>query len=159
MERRLHTRHRARTTVYVVMSGRKSRICKAKNLSANGVFVETENLGLRKGQQVQLAFGVQSVEYQRGLPGSAHSGHDDQFVMRKIEVEVLEIVLPRAADADDIRAGRIEGWHSSKFTGCVKPALGRGEIPGKAARQRPANCSIMRPVPPRVTCATIAVRR
>jgi hypothetical protein len=58
MERRLHTRHRARTTVYVVMSGRKSRICKAKNLSANGVFVETENLGLRKGQQVQLAFAI-----------------------------------------------------------------------------------------------------
>jgi hypothetical protein len=50
MERRLHTRHRARTTVYVVMSG--------KNLSANGVFVETENLGLRKGQQVQLAFAI-----------------------------------------------------------------------------------------------------
>jgi hypothetical protein len=43
LERRLHTRHRARTTVYVVMSGKKSRICKAKNLSANGVFVETEN--------------------------------------------------------------------------------------------------------------------
>jgi hypothetical protein len=58
MERRLHTRHRARTTVYVVMSGRKSRICKAKNLSANGVFVETENLGLRKGQQVHLAFAI-----------------------------------------------------------------------------------------------------
>ena len=58
MERRLHTRHRARTTVYVVLSGRKSRICKAKNLSANGVFVETENLGLRKGQQVQLAFAI-----------------------------------------------------------------------------------------------------
>ncbi len=58
MERRLNTRHRARTTVYVVMSGRKSRICKAKNLSANGVFVETENLGLRKGQQVHLAFAI-----------------------------------------------------------------------------------------------------
>jgi len=48
MERRLHTRHRARTTVYVVMSGRKSRICKAKNLSANGVFVETETSGFAK---------------------------------------------------------------------------------------------------------------
>ena len=58
MERRLHTRHRARTTVYVVMSGRKSRICKAKNLSANGVFVETENLGLRKGQNVELVFAI-----------------------------------------------------------------------------------------------------
>ena len=58
MERRLHTRHRARTTVYVVLPGRKSRICKAKNLSANGVFVETESLGLRKGQQVNLAFAI-----------------------------------------------------------------------------------------------------
>ncbi len=38
MERRLHTRHRARTTVYVIMSGRKSR--------------------MRKGQQVQLAFAI-----------------------------------------------------------------------------------------------------
>ena len=58
MERRLHTRHRARTTVYVVMSGRKSRICRAKNLSANGVFVETENLGLQKGSVVELAFAI-----------------------------------------------------------------------------------------------------
>ena len=58
MERRLHTRHRARTTVYVVLPGRKSRICRARNLSANGVFVETESLGLNKGQQVQLAFAI-----------------------------------------------------------------------------------------------------
>ena len=56
MERRLHTRHRARTTVYVVMSGRKSRICKAKNLSANGVFVETENLG--SAQRTTSAAGL-----------------------------------------------------------------------------------------------------
>ena len=41
VERRLHTRHRARTTVY-----------------ATGVFVETTNLGLRKGQQVELAFAI-----------------------------------------------------------------------------------------------------
>jgi hypothetical protein len=27
-------------------------------LSANGVFVETSNLGLRKGQQVELAFAI-----------------------------------------------------------------------------------------------------
>ncbi len=58
MERRLHTRHRARTTVYVVMPGRKGRICRAQNLSASGVFVETRNLGLRKGQHVELAFAI-----------------------------------------------------------------------------------------------------
>jgi hypothetical protein len=58
MERRLHTRHRARTTVYVQLPGRRGRVCRARNLSANGVFVETENLGLRKGSVVELAFAI-----------------------------------------------------------------------------------------------------
>jgi hypothetical protein len=58
MERRLHTRHRARTTVYINYPGRQGKLCKAKNLSANGVFIETSNLGLRKGQQVELAFAI-----------------------------------------------------------------------------------------------------
>ena len=56
MERRLHTRHRARTTVYVQMPGKRGKLCRARNLSANGVFVETENLGLQKGSVVELAF-------------------------------------------------------------------------------------------------------
>ena len=58
MERRLHTRHRAKTTVYITFPGKRGRICKARNLSANGVFIETENLGLRKGQTVELAFAI-----------------------------------------------------------------------------------------------------
>jgi len=49
MERRLHTRHRARTAVYVSVPGRPGKLCRARNLSANGVFIETENLGLKKG--------------------------------------------------------------------------------------------------------------
>ena len=72
-----------------------------------------------------LALGVQRVEYQRGLAGAAHSGHDDQLVERKIEVEAFEIVLAGAADADGIRARRVEGWHSCKFTGCVKFSVPR----------------------------------
>jgi hypothetical protein len=58
VERRLHTRHGAKTTVYIVTPGRRGRLCKARNLSANGVFIETENLGLRKGQHVELAFAI-----------------------------------------------------------------------------------------------------
>lgn len=57
MERRLHTRHRARTTVYISLGGRKC-LCRAVNLSATGVFIETSNLGLRKGQHVDLAFAI-----------------------------------------------------------------------------------------------------
>ncbi len=58
MERRLHTRHRARTTVYINIPGGRRKLCRAVNLSATGVFIETTNLGLRKGQQVELAFAI-----------------------------------------------------------------------------------------------------
>jgi hypothetical protein len=58
VERRLHTRHRARTTVYLTVPGGKRKLCKAVNLSATGVFIQTSNLGLRKGQHVELAFAI-----------------------------------------------------------------------------------------------------
>ncbi len=58
MERRLHTRHRARTVVYISSPGGRGKLCRARNLSANGVFIETSNLGLRKGSTVQLAFAI-----------------------------------------------------------------------------------------------------
>ena len=58
MERRLHTRHRARTSVYLVLPGRRGKLCRARNLSANGVFIETRNLGLSKGTLVELAFAI-----------------------------------------------------------------------------------------------------
>nr|MBO2490133.1 PilZ domain-containing protein [Gammaproteobacteria bacterium] len=59
MERRLHTRHRARTAVYVSIPGRRGgKLCRARNLSVNGVFIETQDLGLKKGTTVQLAFAI-----------------------------------------------------------------------------------------------------
>jgi hypothetical protein len=58
VERRLTTRHRARTTVYVLLPGPRRRLCRASNLSASGVFVETGDLGLRRGQTVELAFAI-----------------------------------------------------------------------------------------------------
>lgn len=58
MERRLHTRHRARTIVYITVPGGRRKLCKAVNLSATGVFIETSNLGLHKGQQVVLSFAI-----------------------------------------------------------------------------------------------------
>jgi hypothetical protein len=58
MERRQHSRHNAHTTVYIQIPGSGGRVCRARNLSANGAFVETENLGLRKGSLVEIAFAV-----------------------------------------------------------------------------------------------------
>src|SRR5439155_1441904 len=51
-------RHRARTIVYITAPGGRRKLCKAVNLSATGVFIETTNLGLRKGQQVVLSFAI-----------------------------------------------------------------------------------------------------
>jgi hypothetical protein len=58
MERRLNTRHRARTSVYVFLPGQRAKLCRARNLSSTGVFIETRNLGLRKGATVHLAFAI-----------------------------------------------------------------------------------------------------
>lgn len=58
IERRLHTRHRARTCVFITVPGGRKKLCRAINLSATGVFIETANLGLRKGQQVELSFAI-----------------------------------------------------------------------------------------------------
>ena len=58
VERRLHTRHRARTTVYITVPGGRKKLCRAVNLSATGVFIHTTNLGLRTGQHVELSFAI-----------------------------------------------------------------------------------------------------
>jgi hypothetical protein len=58
MERRQHSRHSAHTTCYIQIPGSGGRVCRARNLSANGAFVATENLGLRKGTLVEIAFAV-----------------------------------------------------------------------------------------------------
>ncbi len=58
LERRLHTRHRARTTVYITLPGTGRRLCRAVNLSATAVCIQYSNLGLRKGQNVELVFAI-----------------------------------------------------------------------------------------------------
>ena len=44
--------------MYVLLPGHRRRLCRARNLSATGVFVETSDMGLRKGQTVELAFAI-----------------------------------------------------------------------------------------------------
>jgi hypothetical protein len=42
----------------VLVPGHSRRLCRARNLSATGVFVETGEMALRKGQSVELAFAI-----------------------------------------------------------------------------------------------------
>ena len=58
MERRLLERNRVSTTVYLSVSGGSLHRCKARNLSAMGVFLEIKSLGLPAGTVVNLVFAV-----------------------------------------------------------------------------------------------------
>ena len=56
-----------------------------------------------------LALGVNRVERERRLAAAAQAGDDHQLVARDVQREVFEIVLTRAADADEFLA------HDSEF--------------------------------------------
>ncbi len=58
MERRLLERNRVSTTVYLSVPGGKVRRCRARDLSATGVFLELESLGIPAGSVVDLVFAV-----------------------------------------------------------------------------------------------------
>jgi hypothetical protein len=58
MERRLLERNKVSTTVYLALPGARPVRCRARNLSAMGVFLEIKALGLPAGTVVNLVFAV-----------------------------------------------------------------------------------------------------
>lgn len=58
MERRLLERNKVGTTVYLAVPGGHLHRCRARNLSAMGVFLEIKSLGLPAGTVVNLVFAV-----------------------------------------------------------------------------------------------------
>jgi len=58
MERRLLERSKVSTTVYLASPGSRLKRCRARNLSAMGVFLQIRSLGLPAGTVVSLVFAV-----------------------------------------------------------------------------------------------------
>ena len=64
MERRLLERNKVATTVYLSVPGGRFHRCRAKNLSAMGVFLEIKSLGLPAGTvPAGLKLGDATVRY------------------------------------------------------------------------------------------------
>ena len=63
---------------------------------------ELPGVGAEAFDVAPLAFGVDRVHGQRALARSARAAADGQLVAGNIDVDALEIVLPRAADLDAI---------------------------------------------------------
>lgn len=75
MERRMHTRHRANTRVYIRTAGKPVRMCKAVNLSAGGVAVATEDMALVKGSECELTFAIDLGQVVKVHRRQAHVTH------------------------------------------------------------------------------------
>jgi hypothetical protein len=66
MERRLLERNKVATTVYLSVPGGKYHRCRAKNLSAMGVFLEIKSLGLPAGTVVNFPSTARWTTGRRG---------------------------------------------------------------------------------------------
>ncbi len=80
---------------------------------------ELARIGRQALDIAALAFGIDRVEGERRLAGAGQAGDHDQAVARQVEVDVLEIVLARAADRDHtgIAAGSVHAILHSVFLG------------------------------------------
>ena len=63
-------------------------------------FEELARIGRERLDVAALALGINGVEGERGLARAREAGEHDQLVARDGEIDVLEIVLARAADDD-----------------------------------------------------------
>ena len=61
---------------------------------------ELPGVGRQRLDVAALALGVDRVERERGLAGAGQAREDDQLVARQAQVEVAQVVRPRAADID-----------------------------------------------------------
>ena len=53
-----------------------------------------------------LPFGVNGLESETRLSAAARAGDDRQFAKRKIDIDVFEIILARAANLNEVSRGR-----------------------------------------------------
>ncbi len=83
------------------------------------LFDEPPRVGRDGFEIASLGFGVQRAERERRFAGARHAGEHDERVARNIDVDVFQIVLARATDADEAghRVGRAVGRRSGAVTG------------------------------------------
>jgi hypothetical protein len=63
---------------------------------------ELARVGRKRLDVAPLALGIQRVEHEGRLAAARHARHDDEFAGGKREIQVLEIVLARAANNDGL---------------------------------------------------------
>ena len=71
---------------------------------------ELARVGTERFDVSPLAFRIERVEDERTFPGAGESGDDREFADGKVDVDVLEIILRCAADANAFGSFRGVLW-------------------------------------------------
>ena len=75
---------------------------------------ELARVGAQGLDVAALALGVDGVERERGLAGAGKPSDDDELVARKLDVDVLEVVLASAFDDDLVHARPLRAVHAQR---------------------------------------------
>jgi len=98
---------------------------------------ELPGVGRERLDVAPLTLGVERVEHERRLPAPGHTRHDGQRVVRKVDVDSTQVVLPHAAQAYRVRigGGPLLRWLSGHGRGVgergpsARPHRGRSKEP------------------------------
>jgi hypothetical protein len=96
-----------------------------------------------------LPFGVERVEGERALARAGQPGDDDQPMARQVEIDVLEVVRARTADADvfhDVRIRACSHFGRNRERGVGGPI--RAPEAAQTGRPREEGNAQWRPKPP-----------
>ena len=109
---------------------------------------ELAGVGRKAFDVLPLAFGIEGVEGQRTLARSARPGDDNEAVAGNVEVDVLQVMHPRPADADRLGRGRLDFRRHPMHVRYVGAQLGHhrlsilpriaGEVKQSAASAEPS---------------------
>ena len=88
---------------------------------------ELPGVGGERLDVAALALGVDRVEGERGFARARQPGHHDQAVARQVDVDVLEIVLARPADGDEL--SRVLAHGAGSFLRHATSVRGGGAAP------------------------------
>ena len=108
---------------------------------------ETPSVRRDRFQIAALGLGIEGGERQRRLARSRHAGEHDERVARYVDIDILEIVLPSAAHADE--AGDLGIAHANLLGPLIRPGARFGCLVGGSG----SALRIKRPSQIRHSCA------
>ncbi len=93
-----------RVVVFLFDGDRGRKSFDGIDVGALHLIQELPRVGGERFDVAALAFGVERVEGERGLAGAGKTRDHRKRVARDFEADVLQVVLPRAADDDFLQA-------------------------------------------------------